>query len=908
MTESPRLAGGATPAPAIGAGGAPFWSESTEDALARIGASPKGLTSSEAAARLKRHGPNELAPARRLETLREIAHYLANPLVLILLVASGVSVALGQTASGAIIGLMLVLSVGLNFTLAYRSQQAAARLRQQVGHTATVLRDGGVRELPARDVVPGDVVQLRAGDLVPADARLLSARDLFVNEAALTGESLPREKHAATEGSRSRTLGDAVNAIFRGTSIVSGLGTALVVHTGPATEFGRVAASLAGRPPETEFERGTRRFGFLIVQVVTFLVLFVFLVNALFRRDPFESFLFAVALAVGLTPELLPMIVSVTLASGAVRMARCKVIVKQLAAIENFGSMDILLSDKTGTLTRGEIAVDQHVNARGDDDETVIRLAALNSAYQTGLQSPMDAAILRHEHPAVAQHARIDEIPFDFERRRVSVVVEADGAGHRHLITKGAPESVLPLCTEVELDRVAKPFDDQWREAADALFRRLSADGYRVLAVAYKAVAPQSAYAVGDEREMVFVGFAAFLDPPHEGVAETLTALRADGVEVKIVTGDNELVTRRICAQVGLDGGAVLLGDEIERMSDPALAVAAERTAIFARVSPIQKNRIVRALRSRGHVIGCVGDGINDAPALRSADVGISVENAVDVAKDAADIILLEKRLSVLHDGVVEGRRSFGNIMKYVLMGTSSNFGNMLSMAAASLFLPFLPMLPLQIILNNFLYDLSQVTIPSDRVDETYLLKPKRWNVAFIRRFMLLLGPLSSLYDLLTFAVMLGVFHASETLFRTGWFVESLATQTLVILVIRTAGPGLGQPAEPRARLGGQRLRRHRRDPAVHARRPAARLHAPPPALLRVPARHGRHLSRTRRGREALVLPALRDVSPYVGRRHLSATRTGAPSSRKQVGAHLQAPAFPWKVRMAFVLHSPGLS
>ncbi len=763
----------------------PRWAASIEEALARAATTERGLSSAEAASRLQAWGPNELAPPRRFEGTRELLRYFANPLVLILLVASAVSAAFGQMVSAVIIALMLVLSVALNFTQAYRSRRAAARLRRQVGQTATVIRDGVERELPVREVVVGDVIHLKAGDLVPADCRLLSTRDLFVNEAALTGESLPREKHAIPGALAPGALGEAVGAVFRGTSVISGLGVALVVVTGPATEFGRVAAGLVARPPETEFERGTRRFGFLILQVVIFLVLFVFLVNALFRRDLLETFLFSVALAVGLTPELLPMIVSVTLASGAVRMAGKKVIVKQLAAIENFGSMDILCSDKTGTLTYGEITVDRHLNIRGENDETVIRLAALNSVYQTGLRSPMDDAILKHEHPAVAQYRRVDEIPFDWERRRVSVIVE-DG-GRRLLITKGAPESVLPACTAVEVAGTAAPLDAAAGAATDALFRRLSADGYRALAVAYRAVGDQAAYSVADERELIFVGFAAFLDPPHEGVAETLRALRADGIEVKIITGDNELVTRKICREVGLDAGPVVLGEDVERMSDPALGAVAERTRVFARVSPIQKNRIVRALHARGHVVGCMGDGINDAPALRSADVGISVQNAVDVARDAADIILLEKRLAVLHDGVIEGRRSFGNIMKYVLMGTSSNFGNMLSMAAASLFLPFLPMLPLQILLNNFLYDLAQVAIPSDRVDGTYMRKPKRWNIGFIRRYMLLMGPLSSVFDFATFAVMLWVFEAGPTLFRTGWFVESLATQTLVIFVIRTA-------------------------------------------------------------------------------------------------------------------------
>jgi Mg2+-importing ATPase len=778
----------------------PFWTLPVTRVLGDVAGSDAGLTAAEAEARLRRVGPNEVAPPRQLEALRELARYLANPLVLVLLLASAASAAFGQLFSSLIIALMLLLSVALNFTQAYRSQMAARRLRERVGQTATVMRDGAPREVPAREVVPGDVIRLGAGALVPADARLLAAKDLFLNEAALTGESLPREKHAIADGVPGAALGEATNAVFCGTSVVSGLGTAVVARTGATTELGHVAAHLAARPPETEFERGTRRFGFLIMRVVVFLVLFVFLVNALFRREALESFLFAVALAVGLTPELLPMIVSVTLATGAVRMARKKVVVKRLAAIENFGSMDILCSDKTGTVTLGEITVDRHVNLRGENDEAVIRLAALNAVYQTGLRSPMDDAILRHQHPAVARYALIDEIPFDFSRRRLSVVVE--GEGERLLVTKGAPESVLEGCAAVEIDATAKPLDATTRAAAADLFCRLSADGFRVLAVAYRRVEVQPAYALADERDLTLVGFAAFLDPPLPGAAEAIAALRADGIEVKILTGDNELVTRHICAQVGLEAGRIVLGDEVDRMSDPALAAVAERTRVFARVSPVQKNRIVQALRARGHVVGCLGDGINDAPALHSADVGISVQNAVDVARDAADIILLEKRLGVLHDGVVEGRRSFGNIMKYVLMGTSSNFGNMISMAAASLFLPFLPMLPLQILLNNFLYDLSQVAIPSDRVDETYMRAPRRWNVALIRRYMLVLGPISSVFDLATFGVMLGVFRAGPELFRTGWFVESLATQTLVIFVIRTAARPWASPPSPALALG----------------------------------------------------------------------------------------------------------
>ncbi len=778
----------------------------------------QGLTSAEAAARLARWGPNELAPPRRLAALRDLGRSLANPLVLLLLGASGLSAWGGQLPSAAIIALMILLSVALNAAQAARSQRAARRLREAVSHRATVVRDGLARDLPAVAVVPGDVIQLAAGDLVPADARLLEARDLFVNEAALTGESLPVDKHADPDGAAGAPEGRGgqrrSGVVYQGTSVVSGRGLALVVATGAGTEFARIAARLEARPPETEFERGTRRFGFLILELVAALVVFAFFVNTALHRDPLESLLFAVALAVGMTPELLPMIVSITLASGAVRMARRRVIVRRLAAIENFGSMDVLCSDKTGTLTVGEIHVHRHVNLAGAEDEEVIRLAALNSGFQTGLRSPMDEAILRHPHPDLSRFRRVDEIPFDFVRRRVSVVVVDEG-GRRLLVTKGAPEGILALATAVRAGPDAglqdpehgspardpegfkpgaapgplgtRPLDPAARARAEALFRALSAEGYRVLAVAFRPVAPAPAYTAADERELVLAGFAAFLDPPLPGVAETLATLRADGVAVKILTGDHELVAQQVCAQVGLPTVPLVRGDEIDRMTDPALAAVAERTAIFARVSPAQKTRIVQALRARGHVVGVLGDGINDAPALRAADVGISVENAVDVAREAADIVLLEKRLAVLHEGVVQGRRSFGNVMKYILMGTSSNFGNMLSMAAASAVLPFLPMLPLQILLNNLLYDVSQVAIPADRVDRTYLLKPRRWDVALIRRYMLLMGPLSSLFDLLTFGLLLGVFRAGPALFRTGWFVESLATQTLVIFVIRTA-------------------------------------------------------------------------------------------------------------------------
>ncbi len=772
---------------------APFWTLPEPVLLASLDAGRQGLAEVEAAHRLAEEGPNELAPPRRLETLKGLVRVLASPLVLVLLVASAVSAAVGEPTSAVIIVVMVGIGVALDVTQSFRSQAAAGRLREQVAETATVVRNGAPREVPVRAVVRGDLVRLAAGDLVPADARLLTARNLFVNEAALTGESLPLEKRPAPLGDPSADLAQAASAVFRGSSVTSGAGTAVVVRTGAATEFGRVVAVLAARPTETEFERGTRRFGILVVEVIVALVLFVFLVNAVLRRDTLEAFLFAVALAVGLTPELLPMIVGITLASGAVRMAERRVVVKRLAAIENFGSMDVLCSDKTGTVTAGEMRVHRAVDGRGRDDPRVLATAALNSALQTGPPNPMDAAILAGAPPAPAAHG-VAEVPFDFTRRRVSVVV--GDAGRRRLVTKGAPESVLAICTRLAAGAADAPLDGASRAGSEGVFRRLSADGYRVLAVASRTVDLQPGYGVADERDLTLDGFVAFLDPPLPGVGETLAALRADGVEVKVLTGDNELVTARVCEAVGLGTGTIVLGHEVDTMSDAALGAVAERTAVFARVSPTQKNRIVLALRSRGHVVGFVGDGINDAPAIRSADVGISVVGAAGVARDAADIILLEKRLTALHDGVVEGRRSFGNIMKYVLMGMSSNFGNMLSMAAASLVLPFLPMLPTQILLNNLLYDLSQTAIPSDRVDDRYLVKPRRWNVALIRRYMLVLGPVSSLFDLATFWMMLRLFRADATLFRTGWFMESLATQTLVIFVIRTAGrPWASRPS-----------------------------------------------------------------------------------------------------------------
>jgi Mg2+-importing ATPase len=632
--------------------------------------------------------------------------------------------------------------------------------------------------------VVGDVVRLSAGDLVPADARLVTANDLHVQQAALTGESMPAEKTVSADGAASSGP-DAPSLVFLGTSVVSGTATAVVLATGRNTAFGDIVERLAARPDETEFERGTRRFGMLILQTVVFLVLFILIVNVAMGRDALQSVLFSVALAVGLTPEFLPMITTVTLAQGAVQMAREKVIVKHLSSIQNLGSIDILCSDKTGTLTAGVLSIERSIDPLRRDSDRPLRLARLNAAFQTGVKSPLDVAILTSPPSDVGEYVKTDEIPFDFERRRVSVVLERSGAFL--LIAKGSPEGILNVCTHYEIDGEVRPIEPARSQCLDS-FEGMSAMGLRLLAVAYRAVSTASGFTRDDERDLTLAGFVAFADPPIEGAADSIEKLRRDGVQIKILTGDNELVARHVCSAVGIDGADIVLGDDIDGMLDPALARVAESAQVFARVSPAQKHRIIRALKAHGHVVGFLGDGINDAPSLHGADVGISVAGAVDIAREASDIILLERRLDVLHAGIMAGRRSFGNVLKYLLMGTSSNFGNMFSMAGASLFLPFLPMLPTQILLNNFLYDFAQITIPTDRVDPAYIQRPQRWDIGLIRKFMLVIGPISSLYDFLTFYVLLKLFRFGEAPFHTGWFLESLATQTLVLFVIRTAG------------------------------------------------------------------------------------------------------------------------
>lgn len=805
-TIDPADAPAITPAlpPVPGSAKAGWQQPSLTSLFQQLKASPQGLSSAEAQKRLVATGPNEPAPTHRRSLPVQILLLFANPLVGILLFASFVSGVVGDPINAGIIMIIVLLSVTLNFYQSYRSQQAAEKLRAQVTPTATVLRDGAWNGVPRRELVPGDVVRLSAGDMVPADARLIDEKDLHIQQAALTGESLPVEKQALDVDPEAGGPLEARNAVFLGTSVISGVATALVQFTGSETQFGDIATRLSTRPPETEFERGTKQFGFLIMRTVFFLVMFVFVVTVVGNKGtPLEALLFAVALAVGLTPEFLPMITTVTLSQAAVHMSRRHVIVKNLEAIQDFGSIDVLCSDKTGTITSGQMTLDGSLDPMGTHSDKVLLLASLNSSLQTGMKNPLDEAIVQSSHPETQAYTKLDEIPFDFERRLLSVVVASGAqgnAGERMIITKGAPESVLKVCTSYEVEGQTYPLDATNLPKCEATYENLSANGYRVLAVAYRPVGVEKAYSKGDEHDLSLMGFLTFLDRPLADAASSIEAMKRDGVQVKILTGDNELVASHVCSQVGLGGGRVVLGDEIDGMTEQALAHVVEGNNVFARVSPAQKHRIILALKTRSHVVGYIGDGINDAPSLHAADVGISVAGAVDVAKDAADIILVEPGLVVLHNGILEGRKAFGNVMKYLLMGTSSNFGNMFSMAAASLFLPFLPMLPTQVLLNSFMYDLAQVTIPTDNVDAAFIVKPRRWDISIIRDFMVFIGPISSIYDFLTFFALLWLFKAPEQLFHTGWFVESLATQTLVLFVIRTAGnPFRSRPSLPLA-------------------------------------------------------------------------------------------------------------
>ena len=757
-------------------------------ASAPVGSALQGLSHQEAAERLTQFGPNTFRNHHRHSLLRQFLSRFQNPLVIVLLIASSVSALTGEVANFVIISCIVLMSVSLDFVQEYRANAAAEKLKQSVSVRTTVWRDGQATVVPMQEVVPGDLCILHAGDLIPADALVIEARDFFVNQSLLTGEAFPVEKHAGTVPDSATDMREATNAVFMGTSVVGGSARVWVVKTGTQTAIGDIADSLDKPTQATSFEVGTRRFGMLIMALTMGMVLFVLLVNAWFHKPWLESFLFAVALAVGLTPELLPMVVSVTLSRGAIRLSQQHMIVKRLTAVQDLGSMDVLCTDKTGTLTEAKIRLERHVDVSGRESTHVFELAYLNSFFETGLKSPLDEAILQHHTCDIGHWQKIDEIPFDFERRCVSVLI--DDGKQRWLVAKGAAEDMLRLCSHSHSEGgTLEDLDDNKRNEAIAHYRALEAEGLRVLGIAWREVPrDHTVAAINDESDLVLAGFAAFLDPPKESAATALAELQKLGIAIKIVTGDSDLVTRHICQQLGIAVEGVLTGKEIAQLDALALQRRVETANLFCRVNPTQKERVILALKANGHVVGYMGDGINDAPSLHAADVGLSVDSAVDVAKAAADMILLKQDLHVLHAGVLEGRRTFGNIMKYIMMGTSSNFGNMFSMAGAALFLPFLPMLPTQILLNNILYDVSEIPIPLDQVDAQELSQPRVLDLGFIRNFMLVIGPISSLFDFLTFYVLLTVLNAHESLFQTGWFIESLCTQVLVIFVIRTRG------------------------------------------------------------------------------------------------------------------------
>jgi Mg2+-importing ATPase len=746
-----------------------------EDILQQLGSDYHlGLPAEEATTRLKRYGPNLIYSGKRKSEFFELLAHIKNPLVIILLTASAISFSLGQTVSASIIFVMVFLSVIMDYFQERDARNAAEALKQTVKTRVVVVRDGKEKEVVIEEIYPGDIILLNAGKIVPADARVIFAKDFFVNQSSLTGESFPCEKYAEPIPTATTDLTTLDNIAFMGSSVTTGSARAVVLRTGKSTEFGKIAAKLVNREEETDFSKGMRKFGFLIMRITIVLVLFIFLINAVLKHNLFESFMFSIAVAVGLTPELLPMVMSVTMARGSLQMAKKGVVVKKLSAIPNFGSMEVLCTDKTGTLTEDEIRLIKYVNPDGETSAGLFLLAYLNSYFQTGIKNPLDDAVLAHQQLDVSTYHKADEVPFDFSRKKMSVIVKKDQ--ETLLICKGAPEEILKSCIR----------DASLHAKAITQYELLSTDGFRVLAIATKPVPVQTKYTKTDEADLNLQGFIAFLDPPKEDAGKTIAELAKIGVDVKIITGDNHLVTQKICHEIGLPVKGLMQGYEMDQLTDDALRTRVINTTIFTRFSPDQKNRIILALKAYHRAVGYMGDGINDAPSLKTADIGISVNSATDVAKDAATIILTQKDLLVLKEGILEGRKTFGNTMKYILMGLSSNFGNMFSVAAATLFLPFLPMLPVQILINNFLYDTAQVTIPSDNVDESYTSRPQRWNLAIIRNYMIVFGLTSSVFDLATFYLLYHFFKVDEAHFRTGWFMESLATQILVVFVIRT--------------------------------------------------------------------------------------------------------------------------
>ena len=772
-----------------------------EEALQRLGVTENGLSDEQVETAREEYGSNILSHRKEAGIVRELLQRCRNPLVIQLLVICVVSLLMGDVRAATVVGAMVLLSVVLAYVQEHRSSKAVEKLNAMVQTNSLVTRGGKEYDIPIAEIVPGEIVILQAGALIPADLRLISAKDFFVSQSSLTGESMPVEKHAEPENVTGRGVIELQNACFQGSNVVSGTARGLVVNTGSKTHFGSIAEKLSGQRAQTSFDKGIAGFTWLMIRFMVVMVAIVFLIVGVTKHDWAEALLFSLSVAVGLTPEMLPMIVTVNLSKGAMAMSRKKVIVKRLNSIQNFGAIDILCTDKTGTLTQDRVILEKAVDVTNRDSDDVLRYAYMNSYYQTGLRNLLDRSVLSHSDLDVERGCKkVDEIPFDFQRKRMSVAV--DYQGDHVLICKGAVEDIYKACTHYQIDEEIHLMIDLIKDDLLEEYEELSRDGYRVLGIAYREF-PQSkqVFSVADESDLILLGYIAFLDPPKGSAAKALASLKQYGVVTKILTGDNALVTRKICKDVGLDEQEVITGDKLLGLDETQLGELAEKNNVFARLSPSQKENIITALQKRGHVVGYMGDGINDALSMRAADVGISVDTAVDVAKESADIILLEKSLLVLEDGIIEGRKVFGNIIKYIRMGASSNFGNMFSVVGGSYFLPFLPMAPIQILLNNLLYDASQVGIPADHVDEEYLKTPRKWNIQNIRRFMTFIGPMSSIFDYATFFLMLYFFncklysHAAtspemktyyESLFHTGWFVESILTQTLIVHIIRT--------------------------------------------------------------------------------------------------------------------------
>jgi Mg2+-importing ATPase len=764
-----------------------YWSQPIGTMLAELESSEQGLASDQANQRLQTYGLNVLQAKPKASALRLFLNQFKNPLVVILLFATIVSAITKDWVDALIILAIVVGSAILTFIQEYNASAAVEKLRAQVRIMASVLRDGTLKDIPAEEIVPGDVVQLSAGSLIPADALVLTERDFYVNQAVLTGETFPMEKKPGLIAPNA-SLEQRNNCVFMGTNVRSGSARALIIHTGKSTAFGQIAGRLTVRPPETEFERGVRRFGYLLSQIMLVLVMAAFAINVYTQKPVLDALLFSIALAVGLTPELLPAIITVTLSKGSQNMAANGVIVRRLNAIENFGSMDVLCTDKTGTLTEGVVKLDGALDIAGNPSEEILRYAYLNASFQTGLTNPLDEAILAQPKPELGGVSKLDEIPYDFVRKRLSVVVKKDN--ERWMIMKGALDNVLEVCTRVDVDG-HPPLDSLRMDQIHTRFTEWSDQGFRVLGLAIRELPEQEGYHREDEQEMTFAGFLLFFDPPKPGVKETIENLAQMGITLRVITGDNRLVALHTAEAIGMKVKGVVTGTELIQMGDEALWQTAERANLFVEVDPNQKERIILALRKMGHVVGYMGDGINDAPSLHAADVGISVDQAVDVAKEAADFVLLDRDLDVLRRGVLLGRTTFANTLKYVYVSTSANFGNMFSMAGASLFLPFLPLLPAQILLTNFLSDFPAITIATDLVDHEQLERPHRWNIRNIRNFMIVFGPVSSIFDYLTFGLLLLILKANTDQFRTGWFLESVITELVIMLVIRTQRPFL---------------------------------------------------------------------------------------------------------------------